>query len=491
MLLQKALANISSIVAKNKLATLLILVASFLRFYRLAEFVTFLGDQGRDAIIIKRIVTLEHLPAIGPPTSIGQVFLGPFFYYFMSPFLFLSNFNPIGLALGTALLSVVGLALAYAIVKKEIGQREALIFLFFLTFLYVHVDASRYSWNPNLLSPFAFLTLYFFYKALTDTRVLYGALFGAFLSFSIQLHYLAGLMIPLFAIVACHYLVKKRAVHIYKKFMAAGGAFMFFSFPLVIFDLRHNFLNLKNLVKLANKHEVASNSSLFSRVGETTSGFATTLWQIPTSSYGLLLFALFLALYVAVWKSRKLSLLIHLMFLNTLTYLIFFSFIQSPRIPHYFGSVYFSFFASIGYLLARLPKKLYSNMVIVALLGIFLFLNVSQMRFLWESPGYQIVRAQKIATSIRSLTTAKKYQIVSLPYGETDAHVRYFLELEGQRPLPEDTHEPADELFVLCFKEPCLIMGNPQWQIAAFAGDKVAATLTRDGVNIYKVVHDR
>ena len=64
----------------------------FLRFYRFSDFATFLGDQGRDAIIIKRMLTFEHLPAIGAPTSVGQVYLGPFYYYFIAPWLLLFKF---------------------------------------------------------------------------------------------------------------------------------------------------------------------------------------------------------------------------------------------------------------------------------------------------------------------------------------------------------------------------------------------------------------
>ena len=74
---------------------LLLLFGVFLRFWRLEGFVTFLGDQGRDAIVIRRILTGEHFPAIGAPTSIGQVYLGPFYYYFIAPWLLLFNFNPL------------------------------------------------------------------------------------------------------------------------------------------------------------------------------------------------------------------------------------------------------------------------------------------------------------------------------------------------------------------------------------------------------------
>src|SRR3989338_2371818 len=106
-----------------------IAIAAFLRLYRFEGFVTFLSDQGRDAIILKRIITLEHFPAIGAPSSVGQVYLGPFYYYLIAPFLGLFNFDPIGPAFGVALLSIIGIIAAYFAVKKEISLAVAFFFL--------------------------------------------------------------------------------------------------------------------------------------------------------------------------------------------------------------------------------------------------------------------------------------------------------------------------------------------------------------------------
>ncbi len=86
--------RILNILSKHWLLVIVIITGVILRFYKLEGFVTFLGDQGRDAIILKRIVTLEHFPAIGAPTSIGQVYLGPFYYYFISPWLFFFTLSP-------------------------------------------------------------------------------------------------------------------------------------------------------------------------------------------------------------------------------------------------------------------------------------------------------------------------------------------------------------------------------------------------------------
>src|SRR4030042_5978400 len=109
--------RILNILTNNWILIMVLIIGVFLRFYKFTGFVTFLGDQGRDAIIIKRILTFEHFPAIGAPTSIGQVYLGPFYYYFIAPWLLFFNFNPIGLAIGVGFFSSLFLLINYLIVK--------------------------------------------------------------------------------------------------------------------------------------------------------------------------------------------------------------------------------------------------------------------------------------------------------------------------------------------------------------------------------------
>jgi 4-amino-4-deoxy-L-arabinose transferase-like glycosyltransferase len=117
----------------------LVMGAAFLRFYRIPEFLTFLSDQGRDAIILKRIVMLEKWVFVGPTTSIGNVFTGPFFYYLVAPFMLLSGLDPAGPAYGIALINTVGLILCFVFVLKKFGKYTALFFLvfagYFLEFL--------------------------------------------------------------------------------------------------------------------------------------------------------------------------------------------------------------------------------------------------------------------------------------------------------------------------------------------------------------------
>jgi hypothetical protein len=43
----------------------LLLVTLFLRIYKIDAYMTFLGDEGRDALMIKRILTTGDIPLLG------------------------------------------------------------------------------------------------------------------------------------------------------------------------------------------------------------------------------------------------------------------------------------------------------------------------------------------------------------------------------------------------------------------------------------------
>src|SRR5512143_3373344 len=75
---------------------LILLVAAICRLYKIDQYMTFLGDEGRDVIIVRRLLVEGHPPLIGPGTSVGQMYLGPIYYYMMAPALWLANFYPVG-----------------------------------------------------------------------------------------------------------------------------------------------------------------------------------------------------------------------------------------------------------------------------------------------------------------------------------------------------------------------------------------------------------
>jgi len=494
------------------------MLAIILRFYKFGEFVTFLGDQGRDAIIIKRIVTLEHFPAIGAPSSLGQIFLGPFYYYLISPFLLLFNFNPVGPAFGVAFISIGGIITSYFVIKKEINYLTALVFLVFASFSTVNVQFSRFSWNPNLLPVFSFLTIYFFYKTLAQKNKLHALLFGAFLSFSIQLHHLAILLFLPITSIYLYYFIRhsgKRGTSAsrivvqnelrfrtsYNPFRDRNdiinltlsfGSFLFFSLPLLIFDLRHNFLNTRNIFNFFLVGNPTDRGQFFARFLETNKSFYSYVFQINFNTYlAFLITAAFIIFIFRKFQFKK-YLFIYINLLVFISYLFFFSFFNTIRNPHYYNSIYFSFFLLLAWTITNILKtKLIKLLALLFVVLAYIFLNLKSLSYLFYAKGNnQIKKAEIIAESILQKVPQIPFQTIALPYVETDGHIRYYLEIKGKRPLPADTLQEPLELYVLCFEKDCQVLGNPQWQIASFKDAEVDKIWTVEGVKIYKLIHN-
>ena len=148
----------------------------------------FEGDQGRDALVVSKIFKEGDLVFIGPVTSVGNMYLGPFYYYFMLPFLWLSYPSPLGPVYAVALVNILAVYLIYKLGSKMFGQKVGILAAFFFGLSQVSVTYSRFSWNPNLAPFFSLLIIYFNWKALKKPKF-WLAVLASFAAL-IQLHYL-------------------------------------------------------------------------------------------------------------------------------------------------------------------------------------------------------------------------------------------------------------------------------------------------------------
>ena len=118
-------------IANHKLVYfLLFLILSFSAFFRLYRLNTFLGfwyDQGRDALVIWDFIYHGKFFLIGPVTGIEGIFLGPFYYYLLSPFYFLGGGNPVWAAAGLCSIAVGAVFLLFYLGKKFWGYPVGLL----------------------------------------------------------------------------------------------------------------------------------------------------------------------------------------------------------------------------------------------------------------------------------------------------------------------------------------------------------------------------
>lgn len=513
---------------KNKyvlLALLLLVVGTFFRFYRLSEFVMFLGDQGRDALVVKRILTFEHLPAIGAPTSVGQVYLGPFYYYFIAPWLFIFQFNPVGLAYGVAFFSSLFIFIYFYVVREFFDNTVAIIATFFLTFSSSLVELSRFSWNPNILPMFSFLYVFVFIKALLNGRRWLYAASGCLLAISIQLHYLSIFLIPATIIIILHQMYKYGTTR--KKILNNSLVFSIFfsliSSPLVIFDIRHNFLNTKNLFSLIT----SASGALDNRIER----YLLTLTDFLTYSLGVhvqpffsgIIIILFIISCIYFLKINPISIALRLKYLNNarrgdlldqqthekggrhvvmnqvlkyiLLFFVFsaagFIFFSGKTYIHYFGHMYPLFYIIVAFLLTMAMRVNCAAKYLVALLVIgFVMQNINNYPFILKKGGNQVERAKSIAKIIYDGAGERNYRLTALPERYEESTYRYFLEIWKKKPIERDSTEYVDELFVVC-EGKCNPIGNPQWDVAVFAPSKIVSYWTYDNVYIYKLTNKK
>lgn len=468
---------------------LIILGALFLRLYRIQDFFMFLGDQGRDALIVKKIALFQNLPAIGPPSSIGEVFLGPFYYYIVTPFLLLTRFNPVGLALGVSLLSVVGIYFAYLFVRKATSERIALLFLLIATFSAELVRIARFSWNPNLLPYFSFATLYFFMRALSEKNkkiLIDSLLFGLFFGLSFQLHHLAGILALPIAVCFIAVLIQRKNTALLFIPVTALGAFIVTLAPLILFELRHQFLNTNNLISVFTKQNIVSSGPLYLRLYEINHVFVQTALHIQIPAYlSLLITAVVLGL--SIWKvKKKHNLFVGITIVTILLYLFGFSRVNSTLIPHYYNTIYLSFYFLIAYVL---ESSLISSFVYLFIFS-FIAVQASSYEFLWAPGQFQDANPKKVGAYIAANEGDKKINLTTYPTDFTSRDCyHYFVEMNGGQVVEGSSSEVTDTLYVICDKQPCKVLHSDSWNIQIFGDAKIDTMKKIDTIYVYKLIH--
>lgn len=233
----------------TKILVILVLVGAFLRFFHLSQTLQFLGDQGRDALIARRLL-IEHDPVfIGPVTSVGNMYLGPIYYYFMVPFYALTYPSPMGPVYAVALLGTFTIALIYFCGRELVGEKPALTAAFIYTFGWVFISQARFSWNPNPAPFVSMIMIWATYRAWTKNPF-YWVVVSICFSVLIQLHYLTLLSLPAAGLIWLWQLImllkKKSSV---TRFLVSTFIsiviFIISLTPLILFDFRHEFLNAK------------------------------------------------------------------------------------------------------------------------------------------------------------------------------------------------------------------------------------------------------
>src|SRR3989344_8876704 len=196
--------NLKTWIENNKkefyILVFILLIASLFRLWRIGEYMTFLGDEGRDAIIVRRLLVDFDPILIGPGTSIGNMYLGPLYYYFIAPSLLLANFSPVGPSVAIAITGILTVFLVWFVAREWFGRSAAIIAGVLYAMAPTTIIFSKSSWNPNIMPFFALLSIYSIWRLWQyhEQKWLYVA--AVSMAFVMQSHYLGLILIPVLGI---------------------------------------------------------------------------------------------------------------------------------------------------------------------------------------------------------------------------------------------------------------------------------------------------
>lgn len=507
---------------ENLTLTFILILAAFLRLYKIAAYMTFLGDEGRDVLVVYNILH-GKLTLLGPTASVGGFFLGPFYYYFMVPFLWIFNYNPVGPSVGIALVSIGSIWLIYKLGSEFFNRTTGLIAAGLYAIAPLVINYNRSSWNPNLLPAASLLVIYFGYLGMSKQMLRYFIITGIFLGIAMQLHYLAlflGAAIFIYILFAQNTLIQgvslpRSILATARDYFGVGAGFIIGWSPFLVFEFRHNFANIRSIINFIFKSgDVSGQGNFFYTVQDVFfRSFARLVTAFPPAeqlsikiypnlplwsafTWLLSLTSTVFFLYVLFQKKhtteRKLQYSIIAVWF--FTEIILFGFYKKNIYDYYFESFFPVPFLLVGFLISYLLRqKIVLKIVGAAVLLILLAINLNGIPFRYPA-NRQLAQMRKIAKFVYDKSGRKPYNLALVTGGNSDYAYRYFLTLWGKPPvtIQNSVVDPkrktvTGQLWVICESLPCYPLGNPLWEIAGFGRAEIEGKWKVSVVEIYKL----
>ncbi|HKY74038.1 MAG TPA: glycosyltransferase family 39 protein, partial [Patescibacteria group bacterium] len=435
------------------------------RLYRFETFLEFLDDQGRDAIVIKRILINHDLTLLGPGTSVGKMYLGPLYYYLMVPFLAMTYPEPTGPGYAIALLSVVTVWLVYALGKKIVGEKAAL----FATALYATspwiVKLSRFSWQPNPAPFVALLMMYLSVQAIHKKKIWYWFWVACCLTVLSQLHYVALLSAIPTGMLFLYDLYRhgKGKLKTYGFVVASSLVVFLLSLsPLIAFDRLHNGLissgfreylqDQTRKTTLAQRLEHAVEDIHGRSMFVTVEMLGLSKEQRAINTYIVLAFFIVSVAALMHAKKSQHALGVGVVALWVGMAVVGLTLFRDTIYPHYVAFLFPAVTLLFGVVAAYLSEKHVLLHIGSWLLVVWLIVvNLSGMYF-WTATPFGINDLRSVSKSLLvELKPGERYNIALLNDNREyrGMKYRYFLDVTDRPPASEYDYNDLDKLVVI------------------------------------------
>ncbi|MEK7572933.1 MAG: glycosyltransferase [Patescibacteria group bacterium] len=142
----------------------ILILALFLRTFRLNETMSFIGDQGWFYLSAKDMLLTGQIPLVGITSSHTWLHQGPYWTYILAFIFKFFSFNPLIPGYFTAVLGSLSIFFIYKLIKEMLGKEVSIISSFLYATSPLAVINDRFPYHTTLIPLFTLFYIYVLYK---------------------------------------------------------------------------------------------------------------------------------------------------------------------------------------------------------------------------------------------------------------------------------------------------------------------------------------
>ncbi|MEO6207488.1 MAG: glycosyltransferase family 39 protein [Candidatus Limnocylindrales bacterium] len=221
----------------------LLVLAALLRLPDLATRGAWDGDQGHDMLVLRSFVRDGVVPLLGPPTSIGDVHHGAWYYYLLSPIAALTGGDsPLAVVGVIVVAGIAAVGVVWWLARSIAGPVAGLVAGLALATSAAAIDESTFIWNPNLIALFSAIALAGAWRAWSGASPRWWLLAALGTAVTMQAHVLGVALLP---IVGVPLVLDARRRSMGRVPLGIVGIFAAAYLPLAINELTTGFSELR------------------------------------------------------------------------------------------------------------------------------------------------------------------------------------------------------------------------------------------------------
>lgn len=381
--LKKYCQLVKSMQTKKVNIILILLLAFFLRVYRIQDLLGFWYDQGRDALVIWDLIHNGKFFLIGPMMGFTGMFRGPWYYYLITPFYYLSAGNPLGPTIFLVLMSIAAIYVLYLVGKKIGGERAGILSAFLATISTYIIGSSRWLSNPTPMIFIGIVLIWAVFKFLEKkwwSLPLIALLVGMGLNFgaATELYYIPALLF-------IFYLNRKNLPNI-KIFVISVFVFVMCFAPQVMFEFRHRGVLSGALYNFIFQEKTFTLN--FLEIFRTRLVVYYNLFSSKFWTDGGLFFLPFFAFFVysliskwkTFWKDKKFQ-VVFIFAISPIIGTLFFVSNLGGFYDYYFTGYYLVFILLFSYVISNSWNTKFGKVVLLAFLLVSIYKNSINYNF--------------------------------------------------------------------------------------------------------------